>query len=136
AHAIGSMRRQSSRSAKTTKVDTCFLARTLHFELKTLRDIIPSRPAENPRGKLLSAPRAIGFGLAHLPRIVRGEGSYLFDAQGRQYLDGSGGPAAFCIGHANREVIAAIATQLERIACAYRYLFTTEVMEELTALIL
>jgi adenosylmethionine-8-amino-7-oxononanoate aminotransferase len=85
---------------------------------------------------LLSAPRAIGFGLGHLPRIVRGEGSYLFDAQGRQYLDGSGGPAAFCIGHANREVNAAIVAQLERVACAYRYLFTTDVLEELTALIL
>jgi len=48
----------------------------------------------------------------------------------------SGGPAAFCIGHANREVNAAIAAQLERVACAYRYLFTTEVLEELSALIL
>jgi adenosylmethionine-8-amino-7-oxononanoate aminotransferase len=84
----------------------------------------------------LSAHRAIGFGLEHLPRIVRGEGSYLFDAEGRQYLDGSGGPAAFCIGHANREVNAAIAAQLDRIACAYRYLFTTEVLEDLTGLIL
>jgi len=68
--------------------------------------------------------------------MVRGEGSYLFDAEGRRYLDGSGGPAAFCIGHANREVNAAIAAQLERFACAYRYLFTTDVLEELTALIL
>jgi adenosylmethionine-8-amino-7-oxononanoate aminotransferase len=84
----------------------------------------------------LSAGRAIGFGLSHLPRMVRGEGSYLFDAEGRRYLDGSGGPAAFCIGHANREVNAAIAAQLERVACAYRYLFTTDVLEELTALIL
>lgn len=84
----------------------------------------------------MSAPRAIGFGLEHLPRIVRGEGSYLFDAEGRQYLDGSGGPAAFCLGHANREVNAAIVAQLERIACAYRYLFTTDVLKELTGLIL
>ena len=68
--------------------------------------------------------------------MVRGEGSYLFDAEGRRYLDGSGGPAAFCIGHANREVNAAIAAQLERFACAYRYLFTTDVLEELTGLIL
>jgi adenosylmethionine-8-amino-7-oxononanoate aminotransferase len=88
--------------------------------------------ADNPS----SAHRAIGFGLEHLPRIVRGEGSYLFDAEGRRYLDGSGGPAAFCIGHANREVNAAIAAQLEQIACAYRYLFTTDVLEELTGLIL
>jgi adenosylmethionine-8-amino-7-oxononanoate aminotransferase len=84
----------------------------------------------------LSTPRAVGFGLEHLPRIVRGEGSYLFDAEGRQYLDGSGGPAAFCLGHANREVNAAIVAQLEQVACAYRYLFTTDVLEELTALLL
>src|SRR5262249_49285781 len=80
--------------------------------------------------------RAIGFGLQNLPRLVRGEGSYLFDSAGRKYLDGSGGPAAFCIGHGNREVNAAIAQQLEKVACAYRYLFTTDALDQLTALIL
>lgn len=84
----------------------------------------------------MAAQRAIGFGLEALPRIVRGEGSYLLDAAGRRYLDGSGGPAAFCIGHANPEVNAAISAQLSRVACAYRYLFTTDVLEELTQLIL
>jgi adenosylmethionine-8-amino-7-oxononanoate aminotransferase len=79
--------------------------------------------------------RAVGFGLEQLPRLVRGEGSYLIDASGQRYLDGSGGPAAFCIGHANREVNAAIAAQLDQVACAYRYLFTTDVLEQLTALI-
>jgi len=71
-----------------------------------------------------------------LPRIVRGEGSYLYDAAGRRYLDGSGGPAAFSIGHGNREVNAAIAAQLEQVACGYRYLFTSEPLEELTRLLL
>src|SRR5262249_1374966 len=85
---------------------------------------------------VMTTNRAVGFGLERLPRIVRGEGSYLFDASGHRYLDGSGGPAAFCIGHANPEVNAAIASQLGQIACAYRYLFTTEALEELTALIL
>lgn len=84
----------------------------------------------------MAANRAVGFGLEQLPRIVRGAGSYLFDAAGRRYLDGSGGPAAFCIGHANPEVNSAITEQLERIACAYRYLFTTDALEELTQLIL
>src|ERR1700721_624655 len=68
--------------------------------------------------------RGIGFGIENLPGIARGEGSYLFDDNGRRYLDGSGGPAAFCIGHGNREVNAAIAAQLEKVACGYRYLFT------------
>jgi adenosylmethionine-8-amino-7-oxononanoate aminotransferase len=84
----------------------------------------------------MTTNRAVGFGLDRLPRLVRGEGSYLFDASGRRYLDGSGGPAAFCIGHANREVNAAITAQLEQVACAYRHLFTTEALEQLTELIL
>jgi adenosylmethionine-8-amino-7-oxononanoate aminotransferase len=71
-----------------------------------------------------------------LPRIARGAGSYLYDEAGRRYLDGSGGPAAFSIGHGNAEVNAAIAAQLTRVACAYRYLFTSEPLEELTALLL
>jgi adenosylmethionine-8-amino-7-oxononanoate aminotransferase len=71
-----------------------------------------------------------------LPRIARGAGSYLYDEAGRRYLDGSGGPAAFSIGHGNTEVNAAIAAQLARVACAYRYLFTSEPLEELTALLL
>ncbi len=84
----------------------------------------------------MTTPRPAGFGLAHLPRIVRGEGSYLFDDTGRRYLDGSGGPAAFSIGHGNREVNAAVTAQLGQIACAYRYLFTSTPLEELTRTIL
>ena len=80
--------------------------------------------------------RGIGFGIENLPRVVRGEGSYLIDDAGRRYLDGSGGPAAFCIGHANREVNAAIAAQLDQVACGYRYLFTSDALEQLTQLLL
>jgi len=80
--------------------------------------------------------RPVGWGMQALPRIVRGEGSYLYDADGRRYLDGSGGPAAFCIGHGDREVNAAIAAQLEKVACGYRYLFTSEPLEQLTQLLL
>ena len=71
-----------------------------------------------------------------LPRIARAAGSYLYDEAGRRYLDGSGGPAAFSLGHGNAEVNAAIAAQLARVACAYRYLFTSEPLEELTRLLL
>ncbi len=80
--------------------------------------------------------RATGWGLDSLPRIARGEGSYLYDITGRRYLDGSGGPAAFSIGHGNAEVNAAIASQLARVACGYRYLFSSEPLEELTHLLL
>jgi adenosylmethionine-8-amino-7-oxononanoate aminotransferase len=84
----------------------------------------------------MTTRRPVGWGMEGLPRIVRGEGSYLYDADGRRYLDGSGGPAAFCIGHGDREVNAAIAAQLEKVACGYRYLFTSEPLEQLTGLLL
>src|SRR5580700_2080344 len=80
--------------------------------------------------------RPSGFGIEQLPRIVRGQGSYLFDTQGRRYLDGSGGPAVFCLGHAHPEVNAAIARQFDEIAYAYRYLFTSSALEVLTGTVL
>lgn len=80
--------------------------------------------------------RPSGFGIGELPRIVRGSGSYLFDAAGKRYLDGSGGPAVFCVGHAHPEVNAAIVRQLDEIAYAYRYLFTSSALEGLTDTVL
>jgi adenosylmethionine-8-amino-7-oxononanoate aminotransferase len=80
--------------------------------------------------------RPSGFGIGELPRIVRGQGSYLFDAAGRRYLDGSGGPAVFCLGHGHPEVNAAITRQLHEIAYAYRYLFTSAALESLTETVL
>jgi adenosylmethionine-8-amino-7-oxononanoate aminotransferase len=71
----------------------------------------------------------------HLPKVVRAKGSYLYDADGKQYIDGSGGPAVYCIGHANTEVNDAIKAQLDNIAHGYRYNFTTDALEELTDII-
>jgi len=80
--------------------------------------------------------RPSGFGIGELPRIVRGRGSYLFDAAGKRYVDGSGGPAVFCVGHSHPEVNAAITQQLDAIAYAYRYLFTSSALESLTETVL
>jgi adenosylmethionine-8-amino-7-oxononanoate aminotransferase len=70
-----------------------------------------------------------------LPRVVRAKGAYLWDAEGRQYIDGSGGPAVYCLGHANDEVNRAICDQLQAIAHGYRYNFTTDALEELTEIV-
>lgn len=70
-----------------------------------------------------------------LPKVVRAKGSYLWDADGKQYIDGSGGPAVYCLGHANEEVNRAICDQLGQIAHGYRYNFTTDALEELTEII-
>jgi adenosylmethionine-8-amino-7-oxononanoate aminotransferase len=72
---------------------------------------------------------------AELPKVVRAKGSYLWDSTGKQYIDGSGGPAVYCLGHANSEVNEAIMAQLGQIAHGYRYNFTTDALEELTEII-
>jgi adenosylmethionine-8-amino-7-oxononanoate aminotransferase len=70
-----------------------------------------------------------------LPKISWAKGSYLTDVDGKRYIDGSGGPAVYCIGHGNEEVNAAISDQLARIAHGYRYNFTTDALEELTEIV-
>jgi adenosylmethionine-8-amino-7-oxononanoate aminotransferase len=72
---------------------------------------------------------------AHLPKVAYGKGSYLYGVDGKQYIDGSSGPAVYCIGHGNAEVNEAITRQLERIAHGYRYNFTTDALEELTDIV-
>ncbi len=73
---------------------------------------------------------------ANLPKIAYGKGSYLYDTTGKQYIDGSGGPAVYCLGHANVEVNNAIKAQLDRIAHGYRYTFTSDPLEQLTDLVI
>lgn len=70
-----------------------------------------------------------------LPKVAWAKGSYVHDADGKQYIDGSGGPAVYCIGHSNAEVNDAIKDQLDRIAHGYRYNFSSDAMEELTEII-
>lgn len=70
-----------------------------------------------------------------LPKVAWGKGCYIYDTDGKQYIDGSGGPAVFCLGHGNEEVNAAIARQLDKVAHGYRYTFTSDPMEKLTALV-
>jgi len=70
--------------------------------------------------------------LRHLPpTAVAGRGAWLIDAQGRRYLDASGGAAVSCLGHGHPDVIAAMHAQIDRLAYAHTSFFTTEVAEEL-----
>ncbi len=68
---------------------------------------------------------------AHLPVIVAGEGVYLFDRDGRRYLDASGGPAVSCLGHSHPDVIRALTDQLGRVSFAYSGFFTHDALEAL-----
>jgi adenosylmethionine-8-amino-7-oxononanoate aminotransferase len=67
------------------------------------------------------------------PRIVRGEGCYLFDADGRRYLDGSGGAFVANLGHGVPEIAAAMAEQAGRIGYLNGTAFTHDPVERLGA---
>jgi hypothetical protein len=70
-----------------------------------------------------------------LPKVAWAKGSYVHDVDGKRYIDGSGGPAVYCIGHSNTEVNDAIKSQLDRIAHGYRYNFSSDALEELSGII-
>jgi adenosylmethionine-8-amino-7-oxononanoate aminotransferase len=72
---------------------------------------------------------------AGLPRVSHGRGSYVWDSDGRQYIDGSGGPAVYALGYGHPEVVAAVTDQLARVMHGYRYTFTSDPLEELTGLL-
>jgi adenosylmethionine-8-amino-7-oxononanoate aminotransferase len=65
------------------------------------------------------------------PVAVRGEGAYIYDREGKRYLDASGGAAVSCLGHSDRAVIEAIQRQLEKLPFAHTSFFTNEPMEAL-----
>jgi adenosylmethionine-8-amino-7-oxononanoate aminotransferase len=65
------------------------------------------------------------------PVAVGGEGVWLIDAQGKRYLDASGGAAVSCLGHGHPDVLAATHAQLDALAYAHTGFFTSEVAEAL-----
>jgi adenosylmethionine-8-amino-7-oxononanoate aminotransferase len=65
------------------------------------------------------------------PVAVSGHGAWIVDADGREYLDASGGAAVSCLGHAHPDVLAAMHAQIDRLAYAHTSFFTTEVAEAL-----
>ena len=65
------------------------------------------------------------------PVAVRGEGAYLYDRDGKRYLDASGGAAVSCLGHSDPAVVTAIQRQLEKLPFAHTSFFTNEPMEAL-----
>ncbi len=68
---------------------------------------------------------------SHPPIAERGNGIYLFDREGKKYLDGSGGAAVSCLGHSDQDVIAAIKAQVDTLAFAHTGFFTSGPAESL-----
>lgn len=62
---------------------------------------------------------------------VRGEGVYLYDTDGRRYLDGSGGALVVTVGHGVTEIVEAIREQAARVAYLHGTQFTSAPVEGL-----
>ena len=63
------------------------------------------------------------------PMISHGQGIYLYDREGKRYLDGSGGPLVVNVGHGRTEVIEAMNRQLGASAYTHATMFTSEPIE-------
>lgn len=70
--------------------------------------------------------------LDHSPIIaVSGQGCYLKDRHGKEYLDACGGAAVSCLGHGHQDVLKAMHAQIDQLAYAHTGFFSTDVTEAL-----
>ncbi len=67
------------------------------------------------------------------PVVERGEGIYLFDRNGKKYIDGSGGAAVVTIGHGVKEITEAMIHQAEKVSFAHSSQFTSQAAIDLAA---
>ncbi|MDP6346516.1 MAG: aspartate aminotransferase family protein, partial [Alphaproteobacteria bacterium] len=65
------------------------------------------------------------------PMVDRGEGIYLWDRDGRRYIDACSGPQTANIGHGNARVREAMVAQAEKVSFAFRSHFLNEPAERL-----
>lgn len=65
------------------------------------------------------------------PVAASAQGMFIRDAEGREYLDASGGAAVSSLGHGHPEVMAAMHAQIDTLAYAHTSFFTSEVAEQL-----
>ncbi len=71
-----------------------------------------------------------------LPIAVKGDGIHIVDAEGKRYMDASGGAAVSCLGHSDPDVIQAIKDQVEAISFAHTSFFSSQPAEELADLLI
>ncbi|MFN4271337.1 MAG: aspartate aminotransferase family protein [Aliihoeflea sp.] len=68
---------------------------------------------------------------ARRPVLAEARGVYLWDVEGKRYLDGSSGAMVSNIGHSNPRVLEAMRRQMEKSTFGYRLHFETEASEAL-----
>ncbi|MVO18632.1 aspartate aminotransferase family protein [Parasedimentitalea huanghaiensis] len=67
------------------------------------------------------------------PVLDQARGVYMWDQEGKRYLDGSSGAMVCNIGHSNENVLTSMRRQMEKSTFGYRLHFETEVSEQLAA---
>lgn len=65
------------------------------------------------------------------PTIDYGKGIYLYDKEGKKYIDASSGAVTANIGHGVTDIIDAMVQQAKRVSFVYRSQFTSEAAEAL-----
>ncbi|MBU9711304.1 aspartate aminotransferase family protein [Evansella tamaricis] len=65
------------------------------------------------------------------PQAEYGKGIYLYDVDGKEYIDGSSGAVTASIGHGVMEIAEAMKAQGEKVSFVYRSQFTSEPAEKL-----
>lgn len=68
------------------------------------------------------------------PMLDYAKGIYLYDIDGKKYLDGSSGAMVSNIGHSNPNVLAAMKKQMDKATFGYRLHFQNEPAEQLASL--
>lgn len=64
------------------------------------------------------------------PKISHGHGIYLYDQDGKRYIDGSGGALVVNVGHGRSEIVDAISLQLRQAAYVHATMFTSDPLEK------
>ena len=72
---------------------------------------------------------------APLLKVDHGENIYLYDTDGKKYIDACSGAAVCNIGHADKRVIDAMTKQASRVAFSHLSRWTSEPIEQLCGLI-
>ncbi len=70
-----------------------------------------------------------------LPQAVRSQGVWIETADGRRFLDASGGAVVVNVGHGRKEIAAAVAEQLGTLTYVHPTMFTSPPLEELARLL-
>ncbi|CDX48896.1 Aminotransferase, class III [Mesorhizobium plurifarium] len=73
---------------------------------------------------------------AELPKVAHGSGVYVYDTDGKAYLDGMGSAGVVGIGHGRTEIYRALADAGNKVTFAYTATFTHPWQEQLASSIL